>query len=44
MFSYQIQVEEQRDEAVPLLLTSKSISARVEPWNWSQKKSLQNTQ
>ena len=43
MFSYQIQVEEQRDEAVPLLLTSKSISARVEPWNWSQKKSLQNT-
>ena len=32
MFSYQIQVEEQRDEAVPLLLTSKSITARVEPW------------
>ena len=32
MFLYQIQVEEQRDEAVPLLLTSKSITARVEPW------------
>ena len=32
MFSYQIQVEEQRDEAVPLLLTSKSITACVEPW------------
>ena len=23
--------------AVPLLLTSKSLSARVEPWNWSQR-------